>query len=305
MHLVGIDLGGTKVEGVIIDPARVAEPLARLRHPTEAAHGYDHILGQIEKVVADLRTAYAGAFPRAIGIGTPGTLDPKNGLLRGSNTQCLNGRPLKDDLERRLGLRVEIENDANCFALAEATLGAGRGYETVFGIIMGTGCGGGYVVHGRVLHGCHGIAGEWGQLVVEPGGQLSGYGTKGIVEAYIAGPYLERFYEAETGTPRSLREIAGRTGDDVAAAATIERLQEYFSRSLAFIVDTFDPHALVIGGGVGNLGVLYTDAMRARISERIFAPTFEAALLKPELGDSAGVFGAAMLTATENAAGGL
>lgn len=297
MHLVGIDLGGTKIEGVIIDPERISAPLARLRHPTESVNGYDHILGQIGKVVADLRAVYPGTFPEKIGIGTPGTLDPKTGRLRGSNTQCLNGRPLTQDLEKLLGLGVEIENDANCFALAEATLGAGRGYETVFGIIMGTGCGGGYVVDGRVLRGCHGTAGEWGQLVVEPGGVLSGYGTRGIIEAYIAGPSLEKFYAEQAGERRPLKEIAARVADDAAAAATIRRLQEYFSRSLAFIIDTFDPHALVIGGGVGNLDVLYSDETRAMISERIFAPSFEAAMVKPQLGDSAGVFGAAMLVA--------
>lgn len=297
MHLIGIDLGGTKIEGVIIDPADITKPLARLRHPTESVHGYDHILGQIGKVVADLKATYPGEFPARVGIGTPGTLDPKTQLLRGSNTQCLNGRPLKADLEARLGLSVEIENDANCFALAEATLGAGRGYETVFGIIMGTGCGGGYVVHGKVLHGCHGIAGEWGQLVIEPDGPVSGYGTRGIIEVFIAGPALEKFYAEQSGAPRSLKEIVTRVGSDPAADATLDRLKHYFPRALAYIVDTFDPHAIVIGGGVGNLEVLYSEEMRALISERIFTTSFEAALLRPQLGDSAGVFGAAMLTA--------
>ncbi|MDD5201356.1 MAG: ROK family protein [Terrimicrobiaceae bacterium] len=297
MHLIGIDLGGTKIEGAIIDPASPAEPVHRLRHATESARGYEHIIGRIAKVVDDLRAAHPGEFPQSLGIGTPGTLDPKTQLQRGSNTQCLNGRPLKADLEARLGMPVVIENDANCFALAEATLGAARGYETVFGIIMGTGCGGGYVVHNKVLHGCHGIAGEWGQLVIEPGGEVSGYGTRGIIEVYIAGPALEAFYEKESGARRGLKEIAARVDEDAAAAATIERLKDYFPRALAFIVDTFDPHAVVIGGGVGNLDVLYGAEMRERIGARIFAPTFEAALLKPQLGDSAGVFGAAMLTA--------
>ncbi len=295
--LVGLDLGGTKIEGAIVDPNRPAEPVARLRHPTESSEGYDHILGQIGRVIEDLRRSYPGKFPGIVGLGTPGTLDPKTQLLRGSNTQCLNGRPLRADLEKRLGLRVEIENDANCFALAEATLGAARGYETVFGIIMGTGCGGGYVVHNKVLHGCHGIAGEWGQLVIEPGGRLSGYGTRGIVETYIAGPALEGFYEEESGVRLPLKEIVARAGADPAAAATIERLKDFFPRALAFIIDTFDPHAVVIGGGVGNLDVLYTDEIRTRISQLIFAPKFEAAILRPELGDSAGVFGAAMRTA--------
>lgn len=296
-HLVGIDLGGTKIEGAIIDPGRPAEPVKRLRHSTDAALGYGRILDQIGKVIDDLRQAKEGEFPSSVGMGTPGTLDPRTRLLRGSNTQCLNGRPLRADLEKRFGLTFEIENDANCFALAEATMGTAQGYETVFGIIMGTGCGGGYVVRNKVLRGCHGIAGEWGQLIVEPGGAWSGYGTRGTVEAYIAGPALEQFYEAKSGARRPLQEIAARADDDPAAAATIERLKEYFPRALAFVIDTFDPHAVVIGGGVGNLDVLYTEEMRARISDAIFAPTFEAALLRPQLGDSAGVFGAAMLLA--------
>ena len=296
MHLVGIDLGGTKIEGVVLDAERLAEPLCRMRRPTGAERGYEHILEEIAGLVRELRDEMGEDFPARVGIGTPGTLDPRAGTLRGSNTQCLNGRPLKADLERLLGREVAMANDANCFALAEATLGAGRGYETVFGIIMGTGCGGGCVVDGRVLNGCHGIAGEWGQVVVEPGGEISGYGTRGIVEAYVAGPALESFYERESGARRPLREIVERIAEDGAARSTIARLEEYFPRALATIVDTFDPHAIVIGGGVGNLDLLYTDKMRTRISDLIFAPSFEAALLKPELGDSAGVFGAAMLT---------
>jgi len=296
MYHVGIDLGGTKIEGVIIDPERISEPVARLRCATGADRGYDHILGQIAGLVEELRGACPDEFPNVIGMGTPGTVDPKTKLMRGSNTQCLNGRPLKADIESRTGLSFAVANDANCFALAEATLGVARGYETVFGIIMGTGCGGGFVVNGKVLSGCHGIAGEWGQMIVEPGGVESGYGTRGTVETYLAGPALEKFYAQQSGEKLSLKEIVARVGHDAAAAETIERLKTYFARSLAFIIDTFDPHAIVVGGGVGNLEVLYTQEMRDRISEVIFTPTFEAALLKPQLGDSAGVFGAAMLT---------
>lgn len=294
--LVGIDLGGTKIEGAILDRSRACEPITRLRHPTESAKGYEHVLGQVCKVVDDLRAASPGHFPEAIGIGMPGTLDPRTQKLRGSNAQCMNGQPIRADLEQRLGLRVEMENDANCFALAESTLGAGRGYETVFGVILGTGCGGGYVVHERVLKGCHGIAGEWGQIEIEPGGVVSKHGTHGIIESYVSGPALEAFYEKESGAALPLREIAERAGTDKHAKATLDRLQDYFGRALGLIVNTFDPHAIVIGGGVGNLDVLYTEEMRKKIEAHIFAPHFESALLKPQLGDSAGVFGAAMLT---------
>jgi len=298
VHLIGIDLGGTKIEGAIVDPANPSAALFRTRVPTESGGGYDHIIGQVQKLIGELRPHYPGTFPAVIGIGTPGTRDPKTDLQRGSNTQCLNGRPFRDDLQRALGVGIEIANDANCFALAEATMGAARGYETVFGIIMGTGCGGGFVVNGHVLNGCHGIAGEWGQIVIEPEGEVSGYGTRGIIETIIAGPALEKYYASVAGEKRPLKEVVERAtqGIDPHATATMARLTDYFARSLAIIIDTFDPHAVVIGGGVGNIDALYSDETREKISAHIFAPHFEAALLKPTLGDSAGVFGAAMLT---------
>ncbi len=299
MQLIGIDLGGTKIEGAIIDRERPSSAIFRTRVPTESAGGYEHILAQIGRLVDLLRAEYPGAFPRRLGIGTPGTMDPRTRLQRGSNTQCLNGRPLKADLDRTLGLEVEIANDANCFALAEATLGAARGYPTVFGIILGTGCGGGFVVNEHILTGCHGIAGEWGQIVIEPDGEISGYGTRGIIETLIAGPALEAHYERLSGQRLRLAEIdaRARAGGDPHATATITRLTDTFARAVAIIIDSFDPHAIVIGGGVGNIDALYTEETRAKISAHIFAPKFEAALLKPTLGDSAGVFGAAMLVA--------
>lgn len=298
-YLIGIDLGGTKIEGAIVDRGRPEAPTFRHRVPTESSGGYEHIVAQVTKLVGTLRENFDGPFPTRIGIGTPGTLDPKSQLLRGSNTQCLNDRPFKADLERALGLEIEMANDANCFALAEATLGAAKGYPTVFGIIMGTGCGGGFVVGGRVLNGCHGIAGEWGQIVIEPEGEMSGYGTRGIIETILAGPALEAFYARRSGERRSLREVIerARIGEDADAVATLDRLLDWFPKALAIIIDSFDPHAIVIGGGVGNIDELYAEETRRRVGEKIFAPTFEAALLKPTLGDSAGVFGAAMLVA--------
>lgn len=297
MHLVGIDLGGTKIEGAIVDPANPSAALFRTRVPTESAGGYDHIIGQVGKLVAELHGNFPGVFPTRIGIGTPGTRDPRTGLQRGSNAQCLNDRPFRDDLRRALGLEIEMANDANCFALAEATMGAARGCETVFGIILGTGCGGGFVVKGHLLNGCHGIAGEWGQIVIEPEGEVSGYGTRGIIETIIAGPALEKYYASVSGERRPLKDVVARAGTDPHAAATIARLTDYFARAVSIIIDTFDPHAIVIGGGVGNIDALYTGDTRDKISSHIFAPHFQAALLRPTLGDSAGVFGAALLTA--------
>jgi predicted NBD/HSP70 family sugar kinase len=294
--LIGIDLGGTKIEGVVIDAAQPELALKRLRVPTDREKGYDHILDRICALVNDLDAAYAEGSDCAVGIGTPGTWDPLTDTLHGSNTQCLNGRPLRSDLARKLGRPVSIENDANCLVMAEAELGAARGYDTVFGIIMGTGCGGAFVANGRLLRGRHGIAGEWGQLIVEPGGDLSPHGSRGTLEAYIAGPSLEEFYWRESGSRRSLMQIADRVREDEAARLTLERLACYFTKGLAAVIDIVDPHAIVIGGGVGNCAMLYSEELRNRLSAAIFAPSFEAAILRPALGDSAGVFGAALLT---------
>ncbi|HEV3272275.1 MAG TPA: ROK family protein [Candidatus Methylacidiphilales bacterium] len=296
-HLWGIDLGGTKIEGVIFDPAAPDRPVCRLRVPTESANGYDHIRGQITKLVKMLCAESGLPRPNRIGMGTPGVVDPHTGKLKNSNTQCLNARQLREDLESDLGIKVVLANDANCFALAEATLGAARGFPTVFGVILGTGVGGSIVVDGHLLSGCHGIAGEWGQIVLDPNGPLSNYGTRGTVEALISGPGLERFYAEQSGHARKLKEIVARAQaqDDPAARATIDRLTDTFAKAIGLIIDVLDPHAIVLGGGVGNIEALYTVETRKKIAAAIFNPTFDAALLKPAMGDSAGVFGAAML----------
>jgi len=298
-HLWGIDLGGTKIEGVVLDPAIPDKPLCRLRVPTESEQGYAHIRSQISRLCKMISEQSGLPLPERIGMGTPGVLDPQSQKLKNSNTQCLNGQRLQDDVEADQGVKFVLANDANCFALAEATLGVARGYPTTFGIIMGTGVGGGIVVNGQVLAGCHGIAGEWGQFILERDGPVSNYGTKGTVESILAGPALERFYAEQSGQRRPLKEIAERAkaGIDPDAVRTLTRLTDYFAQAISVIIDVLDPHAIVLGGGVGNIDILYTEEMRKKITAVIFNPTFEAALLKPSLGDSAGVFGAAMLVA--------
>jgi fructokinase len=296
-HLWGIDLGGTKIEGAILDSSALDRPLCRTRVDTESEQGYEHIRKQIGRLVKTLAAESGLPLPTKIGMGTPGVIDPHTGTLKNSNTQCLNGTRLRDDLEADLGLAVVTANDANCFALAEATLGCAKGFPTVFGVILGTGVGGGLVVNGHVLNGCHGIAGEWGQLILDPNGPASNYGTLGTVEAFIAGPGLEKFYAEQSGNKRKLKEIVTRVESDEHARATIKRLTSRFAQAIGNIIDVFDPHAIVLGGGVGNIDALYTDETRKKITAAIFNPRFEAALLKPTLGDSAGVFGAAMLVA--------
>lgn len=299
-YLLGIDLGGTKIEAALVPVDSPTEPVCRLRVPTGQELGYGHIVEQIATLCRRVGDESGLPLPSRIGMGHPGTTDPATGKIKCSNTQCLNGQPLHADLEAATGRIFFMENDANCFAVAEALHGAARGAEVVFGIIFGTGVGGGIVVHGRVLHGCHGIAGEWGQIILDPNGPESVYGTKGTIEAFLSGPGLERFYVRQGGEAgRRLPEIVARAreGIDPAASATLNSLTTRFVQAVTLVVNSLDPHAIVIGGGVGNIDELYSPEVRQAIGESIFQSSpFAARLLRPELGDSAGVFGAALLT---------
>ena len=292
----GIDLGGTKIEGVILDPSDPRSALYRLRVPTEGIKGYDHVLDQIELLVCKLEQASDTQRPGRIGIGTPGVTSPQTGLLKNSNTLCLNGKPLSHDISARLHSTAILANDANCCALAEARLGAGRGYKTVFGIILGTGVGGGVVVNGEVLVGPHGIAGEWGHNPLRGESTPCYCGRSGCLESVCAGPSLERYYRERSGSPLRLPEIVIHAAvGNADAIDTLERLREKFAEALGAVITLLDPEAIVIGGGVGNLDLLYSPETRMAIAKHLFNNRFETPLLRPELGDSAGVFGAAML----------
>ncbi|MEM7659676.1 MAG: ROK family protein, partial [Bacteroidota bacterium] len=275
----GIDLGGTKIEGVVLDGPNPDKVLARLRVPTEQQHGYQHIVGQIGKLV-DLLKDETGLMPEKIGIGTPGSIDPKTGMMKNSNTTCLNQMPLKKDVGTHLGIPVIMANDANCFALAEARMGIVPEVvpeaEVVFGVIMGTGVGGGVVVHGKVLNGAHGIGGEWGHNFLDESGGPCYCGRVGCVETVLAGPSLERFYHDESGTYRKLKEIVQRheAGTDPIATATMDRLIHFFGKALGVIVNILDPDAFVIGGGVGNIPYLY-DQGKKEVGKYTFNPYFD------------------------------
>ena len=302
--LWGIDLGGTKIEGVILDPSHPTTALHRMRVPTEAHLGYGHILGQFRKLAALLEAESGLRRPSRIGVATPGVTAPDTGLLKNSNTVCMNGMPLARDLAEALGCGAVLANDANCCALAEATLGSARGRRTVFGIILGTGVGGGIVVDGRVLTGPHGICGEWGHNPLR-GEEAPCYcGRRGCLETVCAGPALERHYSSLSGGPAPLPEIAVRAGSgDEAAVATLGRLRGKFAEALGAVINLLDPDAVVIGGGVGNLDLLYSEETRAAVLGHLFNDRFVTPLLRPALGDSTGVFGAAMLTAPRDGIG--
>ena len=296
--LWGIDLGGTKIEGVILKSEKEPVPLVRTRVDTESAGGYDHVLGQIEKLVSIMRSE-SKLDPAGIGFGTPGILDPSTQNLKNSNTVVLNNQPLKKDLEKKLQLPVLLANDANCFALAEATWGGVKKKapqaRMVFGIILGTGVGGGIVIDGKIWDGHHGIAGEWGHNFLDESGGPCYCGKSGCVEKVISGPALEKYYEELSGVKKRLREIVALQQSDEAAKKTLDRLAHFFGKAVSVVTNILDPDIIVVGGGVGNIAGIYTDGVNA-LNQFIFNNYCSVPVIRPELGDSAGVFGAAALT---------
>ena len=298
--LWGIDLGGTKIEGVILPSLQDPKPIVRTRIDTEAQHGYEHIVQQIGKLV-DMMKAESGLTPERIGFGTPGVLDPILHTMKNCNSTSLNGKPLKKDLEERLQLECILANDANCFALAETHWGVVKekapDAQVVFGIIMGTGVGGGIVFDGKVWNGKHGIAGEWGHNFLDESGGPCYCGKSGCIEKVLAGPSLQRFYQSVSGHEASLKKIVSeyREGSNDHAKQTIDRLCLYFGKAVSVVINMLDPDVIVVGGGVGNIDEIYTDGVES-IKKFIFNNRVDVPILKPALGDSAGVFGAAALT---------
>lgn len=295
----GIDLGGTKIEGAVLDASDNWRVVHRQRIPTEQEHGYQHIVGQIKKLVG-LISETIGESPERIGIATPGTIDPPTGLMKNSNTTCLNDQSFHEDVQAALGIPVIMANDANCFAIAEAKMGIVQDImpeaKVVFGVIMGTGVGGGIVINGQILSGAQGIGGEWGHIFLDDSGGPCYCGNIGCTEKVIAGPSLERFYRILSGNKVSLKEIYQRhqDGSDPIATRTIKRLLHYFGKGIANVLNVVDPDVVVLGGGVGNIDLLYTEGVE-QVKNFVFNKRLDTKFLKPKLGDSAGVFGAAML----------
>lgn len=288
---IGIDLGGTKIEGIVLSPG--GEVAERKRIATEQEGGYDHIVARLVDLIAELRSQAGGTDH--VGIGTPGSLSARDGTLKNSNTLCLNGKPLRADLEARLGLALAVENDANCFALAEARLGAAREGEVVFGVILGTGVGGGIVVHGNIWAGPQHIAGEWGHHSIDPHGPHCYCGRRGCVEKLLAGPALEAAYRAGGGEPVSAAAIAERAANGEASARdALDGYLRVFGRAMANLISILDPSIVVLGGGVSNLEALY-DRGRDEVASRVFNDELRTPIVKNALGDSAGVIGAALL----------
>jgi fructokinase len=291
VRLVGVDLGGTKIEGAVL--AADGTIVERRRVPTERERGYDHIVGRVAALVDGLR-AHAPGCTR-IGIGTPGSLSARDGTLKNSNTVCLNGRPLRDDLSRAIGLDVALENDANCFALAEVRAGAARGAGMAFGVILGTGVGGGIVVDGRVWTGAQHVAGEWGHHRLSDDGPACYCGQRGCVETFLSGPALERAWAEAGGLPCDAAAITARaSAGDARAVGVLERYVDRFGRALANVVNVLDPDVIVLGGGLSHLDVLYSRGVDA-VRRYVFNDELRTPIVPNALGDSAGVIGAAWL----------
>jgi fructokinase len=292
MFRIGIDLGGTKIEGVVLDST--GREIFRKRIATERDQGYRHILGRLKLLHDELVASVAGQ-PTTFGIGTPGAISPRTGLLKNSNTVCMNGQPVKADLEKLLNRKIEIQNDANCFAMAEALMGAGKGRKLVFGVIIGTGCGGGIVYKGEVITGPQAIAGEWGHMSIDPNGPLCFCGGRGCVETLVSGAGLESRYQEQFGVKKPLKDIEKEFyAGELQAVQFMQVFFRHFGRALANLIDILDPDMVVLGGGVSNFGAIYSEGIQ-QVRKVVLTDELETPIVKNVLGDSAGVLGAALV----------
>lgn len=294
---IGVDLGGTKIEVLALAPGGREVARKRIASPRG---DYDVSISAIVDLTREV-AQMAGAKIARVGVGTPGSTSPRTGLLRNSNSVWLNGKPFEADLGRALGVPLRMENDANCFALSEAVDGAGAGAKSVFGVIIGTGTGGGLVIGGEVIAGANGVAGEWGHIPLplmtaeEAAAPPCWCGARGCLEAWLSGPALAEDHRRATGEALSGKEIADRAAaGDAAAQATLERHGERLGRGLSVVVNIFDPEVVVLGGGLSNLpGV--ADRAFAAMKRHVFSDHVATRIVVNRHGDSSGVRGAAWL----------
>jgi fructokinase len=300
---IGIDLGGTKIEGVAL--AADGREAARVRVPTPQ-RDYDGTIAAIGSVIADLEQAAGG--PASIGIGIPGAISPASGLVKNANSTWLIGRPLDQDLARALGRPVRLANDANCFALSEAVDGAAAGARVVFGVIIGTGVGGGLVVNGTIIEGAQRIAGEWGHNPLpwpregEWPGRSCYCGRTGCIETYLSGPgAVAEFRRGDpSGSPAhraalTMEDLVARAGSgEREAVAALDRYADRMARALAAVINVVDPDVIVLGGGLSQIDSLYAD-VPARWGPFVFSDTVVTRLVRARHGDASGVRGAAWL----------
>ena len=296
MIRIGVDIGGTKMEIAALDES--GAELLRRRAPAPRG-SYAEAIEAIAQFVLEAERE-AGARG-TVGIGTPGAVSHGSGVLKNAYASALNGKPVKPDLERLLGREVRFANDANCFALSEAIDGAAKGAQLVFGVILGTGVGGGVVADGRAIEGVNSIAGEWGHnaLPWPTPGELPGprcaCGRDGCIEAFLSGPGLARDHLLATGEARAPADIAARAeSGDRGCALTLDRYEERLARALASVINVLDPEVIVLGGGLSNTGRLYRN-VPARWIRHVYSDSVVTRLVKAAHGDASGVRGAARL----------
>ena len=282
-----MDLGGTKIESVLLDED--LNVVKRKRIPTPR-NDYLQILDSVSSLILEISENVSDF---SLGICTPGAISRQTGLIKNSNTQCLIGKPLKDDLEHKIGKKLSMENDANCFAIAEATLGVAVDYDLVLGVILGTGVGGGIVIDKKLHSGRTNIAGEWGHHTLHQNGNMCYCGKTGCVETYISGPSLETQWTKLTGKSQRLPDIISDLDSEVGKKWKYDFL-ENFGFGLANVIDILDPDAIVLGGGLSNIDFLYVEGTKS-VYDKVFSDLVDTPILKNRLGDSAGVIGACML----------
>ena len=294
-HRVGIDLGGTKVEAILLDPGGHELFRRRVATPGSGPDRYGAIREAVCGLVGEALALAGRETPCTVGVGIPGVVDRQTRLVQNANTTCLIGRPFLDDLQERLGRAVGMENDANCFVLAESRQGAAQGFDRVVGIILGSGCGGGICQGGEIVRGRHGIAGEWGHFSVDPAGAACFCGNRGCVETKISGNGVEDAYYRRHGRRLPMADIvAGYRGGDPCCSETFDGFLDDFGRCLGGLVSILDPDVVVIGGGLSHIDELYTVGAD-RVRRYAFHPDLTTPIRRNVLGDSAGVFGAAWL----------
>lgn len=291
-YKVGIDLGGTKIECILLNNKN--EEVWRKRVLTEQEKGYSAILEKIWSIYNDA-VLQIDNKDHTLGIGIPGIISNITGVIKNSNTLCLNKKPFKQDIVHMVKHDINIQNDANCFTYAEAKLGAGVNKNLVFGVIMGTGCGGGISINGNIHLGIQGIAGEWGHMQINPEGPECYCGKKGCVETYISGGGLQRLFENRFGTRKTIQEIIlGFRNGNPSCREIFLGFLESFGIALSNLINILDPDIVVLGGGLSNIDELYTIG-KDEVKKNIFSDRFETPIVKNMLGDSSGVLGAALI----------
>jgi fructokinase len=294
-YRIGIDLGGTKTEAILFDPDEAVLHRERRPSPGQGADVYAAVCDTVSRMITETAQQIPASAPYTVGIGIPGIVDARTQRVQNANTTSLIGKTFRRDMEKRLGRSVGVENDANCFTLAEARQGAARGRHMVFGIILGTGCGGGICIDGKIHKGFNGIAGEWGHFSIDPEGEKCWCGNKGCIETRLSGARVERRHASRFNRPLKMDAIVAgyRDGDRDCTRTVLDYLDD-FGRCLGGVLSILDPDAVVVGGGLSNIDELYTLGVE-KVQRYAFHPGIPTPILKNTLGDSAGVYGAAWI----------